>query len=57
MTSQIASLEVQLTSKCKLFEKVEAELKATKDLCVKLDEQKEYLTRQLGERQSVTVQV
>lgn len=57
MTSQIASLEIQLTGKCKLLEKVESELKATKDLCVKLDEQKDYLMRQISDKQSTTLQV
>lgn len=57
LTSQVASLEVQLKSKDKILEKVEVELKSTKDLCVKLDEQKDNLYKQLNEKQHFAVQV
>lgn len=57
MTSQVASLEVQLTSLTRTQEKTEAELNAVRDLCLKLDEQKDKLLKQLNEKEHLTLEV
>lgn len=53
----MASLELQLKAKCKVLERTDSELKTTRDLCVRLDGQKDSLLSQLTDKQSATVQV
>lgn len=52
MTSQIASLEIQLKQQVLQQDKLEAELASVRDLCVKLDKQKDNLSRELREKDS-----
>lgn len=57
LTSQIASLELQMKQQSKVQEKLESELTTTRDLYIKLDKQKDNLLRQLSEKESQRAQV
>lgn len=50
MTSQIAGLEMQLKQHTSASKNAETELKNVKELCVKLDEQKDALMNEMKER-------
>ncbi|KAI4463587.1 centrosomal protein 2 [Holotrichia oblita] len=51
LTSQIARMEIQIVQQTSTNEKLETELSSIKDLCVKLDKQKDTLMRQLDENE------
>ncbi|KAJ8984603.1 hypothetical protein NQ317_006065, partial [Molorchus minor] len=50
LTSQVASLEMQMKQGEAEYDRLAIELKQMKDLCVKLDHEKDGLRRELGER-------
>lgn len=57
LTSHIASLEMQLKQQKAQQENMERELAAMNELCVKLDQQKDNLSREVDERESRRAQV
>ncbi|KYN32569.1 hypothetical protein ALC56_13050 [Trachymyrmex septentrionalis] len=50
LTQSVASMEMQLQQQIEQKHRVEADLMAVRDLCVKLDQQKDTLTEQLGDK-------
>ncbi|XP_018050335.1 PREDICTED: centrosomal protein of 135 kDa isoform X2 [Atta colombica] len=55
LTQSIASMEIQLQQQIEQKHRVEADLMAVRDLCVKLDQQKDTLTEQLGDKDTMKV--
>ncbi|KAK9721231.1 LAIKA domain [Popillia japonica] len=51
LTSQIARMEMQIAQQTSTNDKLEAELSSVKDLCVKLDKQKDSLMKQLDDNE------
>jgi len=50
-------MEMQLQQQIEQKHRVEADLMAVRDLCVKLDQQKDTLTEQLGDKDTIKVHV
>ncbi|KRT79397.1 hypothetical protein AMK59_8205, partial [Oryctes borbonicus] len=57
LTSQIARMETRIVHQTATTDKLEAELASVKDLCVKLDKQKDSLIKQLEEKETTTNQL
>ncbi|KAG7197911.1 hypothetical protein KM043_016151 [Ampulex compressa] len=56
LTQNVASMETQLRQQEEQRQRAEADLKAVRDLCVKLDQQKDVLAQQLGDKDSLKAQ-
>ncbi|XP_025602495.2 testis-specific gene 10 protein isoform X2 [Athalia rosae] len=56
LTQNVASMETQLHQQDEQRKRVEADLNAVRDLCVKLDQQKNSLEAQLGEKDTMKLQ-
>lgn len=56
LTQTVASLENQVRQQTEQRARTEADLNAVRDLCVKLDQQKESLMKELGEREAIKSQ-
>lgn len=50
LTQNVASLELQIRQQCEQRSRTEADLNAVRDLCVKLDQQKENLMKDINEK-------
>ncbi|GJQ82870.1 hypothetical protein Trydic_g2608 [Trypoxylus dichotomus] len=57
LTSQIARMETRIVQQTATTDKLEAELESVKDLCVKLDKQKDSLIKQLDEKETARNQI
>ncbi|XP_033216030.1 centrosomal protein of 135 kDa isoform X2 [Belonocnema kinseyi] len=57
LTQSVASLETQIRQQENQRERAEADLNAVRDLCVKLDQQKDNLVQQLGDKDSLKLQI
>lgn len=55
LTQSVASMETQLRQQIEQRHQAEADLMAVRDLCVKLDQQKDALVEQLGDKDTVKV--
>ncbi|XP_071644762.1 uncharacterized protein [Temnothorax longispinosus] len=53
LTQSVASMETQLRQQIEQRNRAEADLMAVRDLCVKLDQQKDTLVEQLGDKDTV----
>ncbi|XP_018314204.1 centrosomal protein of 135 kDa isoform X2 [Mycetomoellerius zeteki] len=53
LTQSVASIEMQLQQQIEQKHRVEADLMAVRDLCVKLDQQKDTLMEQLGDKDTM----
>ncbi|XP_011647939.1 centrosomal protein of 135 kDa isoform X2 [Pogonomyrmex barbatus] len=56
LTQSVASMETQLRQQIEQKHRAEADLMAVRDLCVKLDQQKDTLVEQLGDNDTVKAQ-
>lgn len=57
LTQSVANLETQLRQQIEQRHRAEADLMAVRDLCVKLDQQKDTLMEQLGDKDTVKTHV
>jgi len=57
LTQSVASMEMQLRQQIEQRHQAEADLMAVRDLCVKLDQQKDTLVEQLGDKDAVKAHV
>ena len=57
LTQTVASLETQIRLQMDQRQRAEADLNAVRDLCVKLDQQKENLVKELGDKDAMKAQV
>lgn len=57
LTQTVASLETQIRQQIDQRQRTEADLNAVRDLCVKLDQQKECLVKELGDKEAMKAQV
>lgn len=53
LTQNVASMETQLRQQIEQRHRAEADLLAVRDLCVKLDQQKDTLVEQLGDKNTI----
>ncbi|XP_015111605.1 centrosomal protein of 135 kDa isoform X1 [Diachasma alloeum] len=56
LTQNVASLETQVRQQTEQRARTEADLNAVRDLCVKLDQQKENLMKELGDKDALKAQ-
>lgn len=57
LTQSVASMETQLRQQIEQRHRAEADLMAVRDLCVKLDQQKDTLVEELGDKDTVKAHV
>lgn len=57
MTQNVASMETQLRQQGEQKHRAEADLTAVRDLCMKLDQQKDVLMQQLDDKDTLKAQV
>ncbi|EGI66649.1 Centrosomal protein of 135 kDa [Acromyrmex echinatior] len=53
LTQSVASMEMQLQQQIEQKHRIDTDLMAVRDLCVKLDQQKDTLTEQLGDKDTM----
>ncbi|XP_023289896.1 centrosomal protein of 135 kDa [Orussus abietinus] len=56
LTQSVASMETQLRQQSEQRQRTEADLNAVRDLCVQLDQQKENLLQQMGDKDTIKAQ-
>ncbi|XP_024940651.1 uncharacterized protein LOC107267564 isoform X3 [Cephus cinctus] len=56
LTQNVASMETQLRQQGEQRKRAEADLNAVRDLCVQLDQQKETLLKQIGDKDAIKAQ-